>query len=80
MKTVIVIFSLLINANIYNASPIKHFVKASVDSVYICVSKTGHKYHSNRDCTGLAKCTHEIRKVTKAQAIKMGYSACKICY
>jgi hypothetical protein len=77
MKRAILILSMLVS--IGYATPAKHFTKAAVDSVYICVSKTGHKYHSDRDCRGLAKCTHEIRKVSKDQAIKMGYSACKIC-
>lgn len=66
--------------SIGNAVPVNHRLKVTADSVYICVSKTGHKYHSDRDCRGLARCTHEIRKVSKDEAIRMGYSACKICY
>jgi len=49
------------------------------DSVYICVSTASHKYHSHM-CRGLARCTHEIKRVTKAQAIRWGYTPCKICY
>lgn len=78
MKKVVLILSMLIATGY--ATPAKYFTRTSVDSVYICVSKTGHKYHSNRDCRGLARCTHEIRKVSKDEAIRMGYSACKICY
>jgi hypothetical protein len=77
MKKAILILLMLISVSICSAGSINPRIKA--DSVLICVSNTGHKYHSYV-CRGLARCTHEIRKVTKAQAIKMGYSACKICY
>ncbi len=80
MRKAILILSMLLNLSIANAAPIRYHIKVAVDSVYICVSPTGHKYHNDRDCRGLAKCTHEIRKVSKAQAIKMGYTPCKICY
>jgi hypothetical protein len=52
---------------------------AKVDSVYICQSKASYAYHAY-ECNGLARCKHGIAKVTKAQAIKMGYKPCKICY
>jgi hypothetical protein len=79
MKKAIIILSILIGITTSPASAHQSYLNLKVDSVLICVSPTGHKYHSH-ECRGLAKCTHEIRKVTKAQAIKMGYGACKICY
>ena len=54
-------------------------VKARADSVLICQSKSAYAYHAY-ECRGLARCTHGVIKVTKAQAIKMGYRACKICF
>jgi len=80
MKKTILILSILISVSISNATSIRPRIKAVADSVWICVSPTGHKYHNDRDCRGLNRCTHEIRKVSKTQAIKMGYSSCKICY
>jgi hypothetical protein len=80
MKKFILALSMLISVNITNGISISHLAKPYPDSVYICVSKTGHKYHNDRNCRGLARCTHEIRKVSKDEAIRMGYSACKICY
>jgi len=80
MKRTLFIMAILISIGVANARPVVHYTKLAVDSVYICVSKTGHKYHDNRECRGLAKCTHEIRKVSGAQASKLGYTACKICY
>jgi len=80
MKRTILILTMLVSMiGVTHAIP-NHHLKSKPDYVYICVSETGHKYYSDSDCRGLARCTHEIRKVTKSQAIKMGYSACKICY
>lgn len=79
MRKAILLLTMLISVSISNAASIEPHLKLKADSVLICVSPTGHKYHSH-ECRGLAKCTHEIKKVTKAQAVKMGYTACKICY
>ena len=73
------ILSMLISVNIGNATPIKHYTKVAVDSVYICQSKSAYAYHSHI-CRGLARCTHRVIKITKEQAIKLGYKPCKICY
>ncbi len=45
----------------------------------ICLSKSAFKYHTF-ECRGLNRCTHSIKSVSKAEAIKRGYSPCKICY
>jgi hypothetical protein len=80
MKKTILLLTMFMSLNIGYSGSITKRLSTKADEVYICVSKTGHKYHSDRDCRGLARCTHEIRKISKDQAIKMGYSACKICY
>ncbi len=54
-------------------------VHTKPDSVYICVSTGAKRYH-RYVCKGLSHCTHEIKKVSKALAIKWGYTPCKICY
>jgi hypothetical protein len=79
MKKIIIVLSLLIGVSVGNAATLKPYPKPAVDSVYICQSKSAYAYHSH-ECRGLARCTHGIVKVSKAQAIKMGYRACKICY
>lgn len=45
-------------------------------NVYVCISPHGKKYHFNRECSGLKKCTHEIRRVSKDEAIRMRYTVC----
>ena len=49
------------------------------DSALICVSEYASAYHGSV-CDGLAKCTHEIRKVSMDMAVKKHYVPCKICY
>lgn len=79
MKRVIIVLSLLVSISSANAIAIAPRIKAVADSVYICQSKSSYAYHSHV-CRGLAHCTHGIIRVSKAQAIKIGYRPCKICY
>ena len=39
------------------------------NGVHICVSPHAIAYHHNVDCIGLSSCTHEIRTVSKEEAI-----------
>ncbi len=49
--------------------------------VYICKSNAAYAWHQVRDCRGLNKCTHEIEKVTKEEAVALGYKKpCGYCY
>ena len=52
------------------------FQSDSSNSVYICVSKTANKYHLDRGCGALKNCKHEIKSVSKSEAIELGYSLC----
>jgi hypothetical protein len=78
MKKILLIIALFISIGTVRAATIS-VSTSKVDSVYICLSKTAYAYHGY-ECRGLSRCTHGIRKLTKAQAIKLGYRACKICY
>ena len=52
-----------------------------MDDVYICNSKTAEVYHATKSCRGLDRCTHEIKAVSKKDAVDVyGRRACKICY
>jgi len=52
------------------------------EMVYVCVSPTSIAYHKSKDgCKGIQACTHQIIKISKADAInKYKYRACKICF
>ena len=48
--------------------------------VYICNSNGAYAYHSTKTCRGLNRCTHEILKVTLADAVNVyKRKPCKIC-
>ena len=48
--------------------------------VYTCLSKNAVAYHKHKNCRGLNRCSHEIRKVKESTAKNSGYRKCKICY
>jgi len=50
-------------------------------TVFICDSKGAKAYHSSKTCSGIKKCTHEIREITLKEATDIyNRVACKICY
>lgn len=53
------------------------FLSPTATSVYICDSPNAKKYHFKKDCSGLKRCTHTIKSLTKDEAVKRGYSVCK---
>lgn len=55
-------------------------VSASEAMVYICVRENSKRYHCDRDCRGLNRCDHTIRKVTVSKAKSLGRTPCKVCY
>lgn len=70
MKTLMMAMAIYLFGSVPNAG----------NNVYICVSPSAKKYHASKSCHGLQKCTHTISEVTKADAAKQGYTACKIEY
>jgi hypothetical protein len=50
------------------------------DSVLICDSENAYAYHA-KWCTGLKRCTHQVKKVTLSEAKRLGFEkACGYCY
>lgn len=54
--------------------------KTSFVSVYICTGETSTKYHRDRDCKGLSRCSGEVEEVSEEEAEDMGRTPCQICY
>lgn len=53
----------------------------ATENVYICASSGAYAYHSDKDCRGLGRCTHTIKKITESEAINTyKRKKCKICY
>ena len=44
--------------------------------VYICASKGAKKYHLSKTCRGLSNCKHQIKAVSKKEAINSGLTLC----
>lgn len=49
-------------------------------NVYICTGGSSKRYHCDRDCKGLSRCSGEIEEVSEEEAEDMGRTPCKICY
>jgi hypothetical protein len=49
--------------------------------VYICDSPSSSRYHKYSTCRGLARCSKEIKRVSKQDAITTSnLTPCKLCY
>jgi hypothetical protein len=80
MRTLALLFTISTLFSFTSPSRIKP-VFAKAEYVYICNSTTAYAYHSIKDCSGLNRCTHEILKITKDEAVdKYGRKPCKVCY
>ena len=51
-----------------------------VETVYVCMSKTSYAYHASSNCSGLNRCTHEVKPMSAAAAQELGKRTCKKCY
>lgn len=58
------------------------FVKSAVssDNVFVCTGSSSKRYHCNRECRGLSRCSGEIEEVSEEEAEDMSRTPCKICY
>ncbi|MAO07490.1 MAG: hypothetical protein CL596_02125 [Alteromonas sp.] len=48
----------------------------SVSTVYICNGPQSKKYHLQKDCRGLSRCSTDIYKVDLSKAKSMGRTLC----
>ncbi|RZJ68338.1 MAG: hypothetical protein EOO50_02650 [Flavobacterium sp.] len=46
--------------------------------VWVCKSDGATKYHRNRECGGLGRCTHKIEKQSKKDAEAVGLTSCSL--
>lgn len=54
-------------------------VACKYETVYVCVSPTARRYHSDPDCSGLSNCTHHVEEMTVVEAEEMGKTPCRRC-
>lgn len=75
-KRIFLIMLLISNANI----SITWAYQYNKEKEYVLICKSGtYQYHTHM-CKTLTHCVGGIVKITKYQAIKMGYRPCKYCY
>ena len=80
--TLLAFFSLVIVTTAFSPGPerIHTTTVQKVSYVYICNSSTAYVYHSSESCRGLRRCTHEVVRISLADAVnKYKRRACKIC-
>ncbi len=66
------------NINLYSAAD--ENVRRDEAKVYICTGEGAYRYHNNCRCSGLNKCTGEIKLVTISYAKSIKRTPCKRCY
>lgn len=49
-------------------------------AAYLCQGSNSYAYHSTTHCEGLAWCTTDTKKMTEAQAKKLGRYPCGRCH
>lgn len=47
--------------------------------VYICTGPTAYAYHYNSNCSGLNRCSGQVKELSENKAIDMGRKAYQIC-
>ncbi len=48
--------------------------------VYICTGPKSKSYHKSSHCEGLRRCSSDIKKITKEEAINRNRKPCRYCY
>ncbi len=71
-KSVVLGFIILLTSSFSTME--KNFTTSTY--VYICDSSGGKKYHFNKSCRGLSRCSHPIRKISLEKAQSIGKTLC----
>ncbi len=49
-------------------------------AAYVCQGSNSYAYHASTKCEGLDYCTRDVKKMTEAQAQKLGRRPCRRCH
>ena len=91
MKHIVLLFTIILMTSCSSSSkksadvePVKkESAVKSADSggnVFVCTGGSSKRYHCDRDCKGLSRCSGEIEELSEEEAEDMGRTPCKICY
>ncbi len=53
---------------------------AADQKVYICTGPKSVCYHKTKTCSGLNRCSGQVKQVSLREAQEMGRRKCKVCY
>lgn len=76
---VVLYFCLMGMAAVHAANYVQRNAEVSTSKVLVCTSPNAYAFHSHY-CRGLKRCTYDTVTMSRSQAVKRGYQACKICY
>lgn len=57
---------------------LNNVVCTDANTVYLCDSSTGKRYHHTADCRGLNNCQHKVIKTTLEIAKSKGKTPCRL--
>ncbi len=75
-------FLIMCLLTIWVALPTQEYAYANTQEniVYYCTGPRSKKFHKTNKCKGLKHCSGELRKCSKEEAYKKGFTPCRYCY
>lgn len=70
---------LLIASSVLVLSSFTLGLNEGVSKVYICTGGKSQCYHYTPKCSGLSRCSGEIKEITLEKAQEIGRRPCKMC-
>lgn len=65
---------------IWAVIPVQEYAYTHDPIVYYCTGPKSKKFHKTNKCKGLKYCSGELRKCSKEEAYKKGFTPCRYCY
>lgn len=80
MRVIIVLFALSFGLPKLGTCVTTRGFISKVEIVYLCHGQESVRYHSRANCRGLNNCSTQIERTHIHHALRIGRTACQICY
>lgn len=80
MKILIILILALAPLSFESSSVKQKYTQKIDQTVYICKGPESKRFHAYSNCRGLSNCTTQIFSVSQSEAVRIGRTACQICY
>ena len=80
MRFIIVLFALSFGFPKLDSCVTTRSFISSLEIVYLCQGQESVRYHSRSNCRGLNNCSTQIERTHIHHALRIGRTACQICY